>query len=68
MLNNMMNKKIKIIIKKNALAEFKGYSDTMPNKNILLNAITINEAKDSSEIENIITTHDELFKAMLVNN
>ena len=47
-----------------ALAELKGYSDTIPNKNILINAITINEAKDSSEIENIITTHDELFKAM----
>ena len=47
-----------------ALAELKGYADTIPNKNILLNAVTINEAKDSSEIENIITTHDELFKAM----
>lgn len=47
-----------------ALAELKGFADTMPNKNILLNAVTINEAKDSSEIENIITTHDELFKAM----
>ena len=47
-----------------ALAELKGFADTMPNKNILINAVTINEAKDSSEIENIITTHDELFKAM----
>jgi len=47
-----------------ALAELKGYSDTIPNKNILINAVTINEAKDSSEIENIITTHDELFRAM----
>ena len=46
------------------LAELKGFADTMPNKNILINAVTINEAKDSSEIENIITTHDELFKAM----
>lgn len=47
-----------------ALAELKGFADTMPNKNILINAVTINEAKDSSEIENIITTHDELFKAI----
>ena len=47
-----------------ALAELKGFAETMPNKNILINAIMINEAKDSSEIENIITTHDELFKAM----
>lgn len=47
-----------------ALAELKGYSDVLPNKNILINAVTINEAKDSSEIENIITTHDELYKAL----
>jgi Fic family protein len=51
-----------------ALAELKGYSDTMPNKYILINAVTINEAKDSSEIENIITTHDDLFKAMVQEN
>ncbi|AJQ25691.1 Fic family protein [Pelosinus fermentans] len=51
-----------------ALAELKGYADTIPNKNILINAVTINEAKDSSEIENIITTHDELFKAMSQSN
>lgn len=47
-----------------ALAELKGYADTIPNKNILINAVTINEAKDSSAIENIVTTHDELYKAM----
>lgn len=51
-----------------ALAELKGFSDMIPNKNILINAITINEAKDSSEIENIITTHDELFKTMSGEN
>ena len=50
------------------LAELKGFADTMPNKNILINAVTINEAKDSSEIENIITTHDDLFKAMSQEN
>lgn len=47
-----------------ALAELKGYADTIPNKHILINAVTINEAKDSSAIENIITTHDELFRTM----
>lgn len=47
-----------------ALAELKGFADTIPNKNILINAVTINEAKDSSEIENIVTTYDDLFKAM----
>ncbi|MDD2300842.1 MAG: Fic/DOC family N-terminal domain-containing protein, partial [Fermentimonas sp.] len=47
-----------------ALAELKGYATTIPNKHILLNAVTINEAKDSSALENIITTHDELYQAM----
>ena len=47
-----------------SLAELKGYSEIVPNKNILINAITLNEAKESSEIENIITTHDELFIAL----
>jgi len=51
-----------------ALAELKGFAGMIPNKNILINAVTINEAKDSSEIENIITTHDELFKAMSHEN
>ncbi len=47
-----------------ALAELKGYADTIPNKHILINAVMINEAKDSSAIENIITTHDDLYIAM----
>lgn len=51
-----------------ALAELKGFADMIPNKNILINAVTIIEAKDSSEIENIITTHDELFKAISGEN
>ncbi len=58
---------LKTIEANKALAELKGYADVIPNKNILLNAITINEAKDSSEIENIITTHDELYKALSTN-
>lgn len=56
---------LKQLVKANrALAELKGYADTIPNKHILINAVMINEAKDSSEIENIITTHDDLFAAM----
>ena len=43
------------------LAELKGVSGTIPNQNILINTLFIQEAKDSSEVENIITTHDELF-------
>lgn len=48
-----------------ALAELKGIAQTMPNQNILINAIMINEAKTSSSIENIVTTHDEIYKAMI---
>jgi len=48
-----------------ALAELKGIASTMPNQNILLNTLAIQEAKDSSEVENIVTTHDELYKASL---
>ena len=47
------------------LAELKGIAKTMPNQNILINAIMINEAKTSSRIENIVTTHDEIYKAMV---
>ena len=44
------------------LAELKGTAKTIPNESILINTITLQEAKDSSEIENIITTHDDLYK------
>ena len=47
------------------LAELKGIVATIPNQRILINTLSLQEAKDSSEIENIITTHDELFKAEL---
>lgn len=48
-----------------ALAELKGIVSSIPNENILINTIVIQEAKDSSAIENIITTHDDIFKAEL---
>jgi Fic family protein len=44
------------------LAELKGIAGSIPNQGILINALGLQEAKDSSEIENIVTTHDELFK------
>ncbi len=44
------------------LAELKGISKTIPNQSILINTLPLLEAKDSSAIENIITTHDELYK------
>ena len=51
-----------------ALAELKGIASTIPNQNILINTIGLQEAKDSSAIENIITTHDDLFKSELSLN
>ena len=50
-----------------ALAELKGIAKSIPNQAMLINAIVLQEAKDSSEIENIITTQDELYKALTVN-
>lgn len=44
------------------LAELKGVSATIPNQSILINTLSLQEAKDSSAIENIITTHDDLFR------
>ncbi len=45
-----------------ALAELKGAVGTIPQQNILISTLTIQEAKDSSEIENIVTTHDQLYQ------
>ncbi len=47
------------------LAELKGMSRSIPNQSILVNTLALQEAKDSSAIENIITTHDELFREEL---
>ncbi|MGL1936048.1 MAG: hypothetical protein OCD01_13555 [Fibrobacterales bacterium] len=44
-----------------ALAELKGVVKSIPNEEILINTLSLQEAKDSSEVENIITTHDELY-------
>tara|TARA_R110002049_G_scaffold1346_1_gene10235 strand:+ start:15244 stop:16317 length:1074 start_codon:yes stop_codon:yes gene_type:complete len=48
-----------------ALAELKGIVSSIPDENILINTLGLQEAKDSSAIENIITTHDDIFKAEL---
>ena len=47
------------------LAELKGTVRTIPNENILINTLTLQEAQDSSAVENIITTQDELYRAEL---
>jgi Fic family protein len=46
-----------------ALAELKGIANIIPNPAILINAITLQEARSSSEIENVLTTNDRLFEA-----
>ena len=46
------------------LAELKGCANLIPNQSILINAVVLQESKDSSEIENIVTTKDELYKAV----
>ncbi|MDP1624724.1 MAG: Fic family protein [bacterium] len=48
------------------LAELKGVAASIPNQGILINTLALQEAKDSSAVENIITTHDELYKAQLL--
>lgn len=48
-----------------ALAELKGIASIIPNQNILINTLGLQEAKDSSAVENIITTHDDLYKTSL---
>ena len=45
------------------LAELKGVTETLPNPDILISTLALQEAKDSSEIENILTTQDELYQA-----
>ena len=56
------------IVANKALAELKGISGTIPNQAILINALSLQEAKNSSEIENIITTHDELYQALITSD
>ena len=46
------------------LAELKGIAATIPNEEILINTLILQEARHSSEIENIITTQDDLYRAV----
>lgn len=50
-----------------AIAELKGIAQTIPNQKMLINAVVLQEAKDSSEIENIVTSTDELYVALSSN-
>ena len=46
----------------NKIGELNGLVKTLSNPNIILNAVILGEAKESSEIENIVTTYDCIFK------
>ena len=50
------------------LAELKGLGGVIPNQSMLVNTLVLQEARASSEIENIITTNDALFRALTANN
>ncbi len=52
-----------VIKSRAAIAELNGKALLIPNQDILINNITLQEAKDSSEIENVFTTSDNLFRA-----
>jgi Fic family protein len=58
----------KTALARSALAEMKGAALSIPNQSILISTLSLQEAKDSSAIENIITTHDELYQADYLNN
>ncbi|MDZ4796260.1 MAG: Fic family protein [Bacteroidota bacterium] len=50
-----------------ALAELKGVVTSIPNENILLETLTLREARDSSAIENIISTFAEVYQSNLLS-
>jgi Fic family protein len=47
------------------IGELKGLLRILPNPRIVLSLINLSESKDSSAIENIITTYDEIFKGIV---
>ena len=53
----------KLVLAHKALAELKGVATTVPNQSVLVATLSLQEAKDSSEIENIITSQDELYRS-----
>ena len=46
-----------------ALSGLNGIAESIPNEGILISTLALQEAKDSSAIENIVTTHDELYSS-----
>jgi Fic family protein len=68
---NMRKIETRAVLRKEAkarqtLAELKGFAPTIPNQNIVISAISLREAKESSAVENIVTTQDELYKSLTI--
>jgi len=57
----------KTITASRALANLNGAITNLPNPQLFLDTIHLQEAKASSEIENIITTNDELYKSIVAD-
>ena len=58
----------KAVLKKSAeahryLAELKGVAQSIPNQNILIDTLSLQEARESSAIENIISTFDDVYQS-----
>ncbi len=54
-----------LILASRALGELRGEIKKIPNSQILIDTIALQEAKDSNEIENIVTTDDELYQSVV---
>ncbi|WP_346727911.1 Fic/DOC family N-terminal domain-containing protein [Cellulophaga sp. E16_2] len=57
----------KTIIASRALAQLNGMLTNLPNPTLFLDTIHLQEAKARSEIENIITTNDDLYKSLVAD-
>ena len=57
----------KVIRASRALSELNGALRNLPNPTLFLDTIHLHEAKSSSEIENIVTTNDDLYRDMVAD-
>ncbi|KKQ79468.1 MAG: Filamentation induced by cAMP protein Fic, partial [Candidatus Moranbacteria bacterium GW2011_GWD2_38_7] len=58
----------KIVLAREALAKLDASNKRLPNESLLINSVILQEARMSSEIENIVTTNDEMYKAIVTEN
>lgn len=49
----------------NSIGELKGVMNLLPNPSIILSLLSVGESKDSSAIENIVTTYEDIYKEMI---